>query len=423
MVPQHGRRGSRRRAFLPALLTALASLSLVSACDKVPLLAPSGSVITLFPAALSVPINGEIEIVATVIEQGVTATPPAGGTGGTTTTNQAGAGTPVHNGTVVSFTTTLGRIEPSEARTNNGQVRVKFIASGQSGTATITAFSGGASAKIENLAVGAAAAERITLSASPQNLPSSGGQTVISARVEDESGTGLAGIPVTFQTNTGSLSSATAITNSAGVATTTLTTSGAAEVKATAGSQSGTLTVGIGPRLISSFTASPQATSAGVPVTFTVTAGPTGNIADATIDFGDGSSQALGSFSGTKSVSHPYSAPNIYTARVTARDSLGVTETQTTSVSIGTLPVTLIANLPRTSPNNPITFTVGGTAQAQVREYRWNFSDGTPITTSSGPQTSHAFSQRATYTVRVEVIGLDGNVIASQQTSVVIEGL
>ena len=57
----------------------------------------------------------------------------------------------MQNGTLISFTTTLGRIEPSEARTQNGQVRVKFIPNGQSGPATITAFSGGASGKIENL--------------------------------------------------------------------------------------------------------------------------------------------------------------------------------------------------------------------------------------------------------------------------------
>ena len=133
MVPQHRRRGTRRLAPLPAVLTALASLSLVSACDKVPLLAPSGSVITLFPTAQSVGVNGQVEIVATVIEQGVAATPPTNGNGGgTTTTNQPGAGTPVQNGTLVSFTTTLGRIEPSEARTQNGQVRVRFIASNQS---------------------------------------------------------------------------------------------------------------------------------------------------------------------------------------------------------------------------------------------------------------------------------------------------
>ena len=86
---------------------------------------------------------------ATVIEQGVTATPPANGAA-TTTTGAPGAGTPVQNGTLVSFTATLGRIEPSEARTQNGQVRVRFIASTQSGAATITAFSGGTSGKIEN---------------------------------------------------------------------------------------------------------------------------------------------------------------------------------------------------------------------------------------------------------------------------------
>jgi len=227
MVPQHRARGVRRFASLPAVLTALASLSLATACDKVPLLAPSGSVITLFATAPSVGLNGTTEIVATVIEQGVTATPttpPANGApGGTATTpssGQPGAGTPVQNGTLVSFTTTLGRIEPSEARTNNGQVRVKFIASGQSGAATITAFSGGTSGKIENFFVGAAAAERVTLTASPQNLGPAGGQSQISARVEDTSGAGVVGVPVNFTASTGQLSASTATTDDTGIADT-----------------------------------------------------------------------------------------------------------------------------------------------------------------------------------------------------------
>src|SRR4029079_13474592 len=124
----------------------------------------------------TVPINGDVEIVANVIENGTTqssntpstGTPGTATTGGTTTTTTAGAGTPVQNGTLVSFTTTIGRIEPSEARTSNGQVRVRFFSGGQSGTATITAFAGGASGKLENLKVGAAAVERVVLSASPQ---------------------------------------------------------------------------------------------------------------------------------------------------------------------------------------------------------------------------------------------------------------
>src|SRR5688500_11443093 len=146
MVPQHRRLGVRRLAILPAVLTTVVSLSLVSGCDKVPLLAPNGSVITLFPTSTTIPLNGSTEIVATVIENGVTATPPTPpANGGAATpgasTGSPGAGTPVQNGTLVSFTTTLGKIEPSEARTHNGQVSVRFITGSASGTATITAFS------------------------------------------------------------------------------------------------------------------------------------------------------------------------------------------------------------------------------------------------------------------------------------------
>src|SRR5262245_47156670 len=111
----------RRSALYLSAALAMATLPFSSACDKVPLLAPTGTVITLFPAATTVPIDGQVEIVATVIENGTTATPPSGGgTGGGgasggsgfTSSSNTGAGTPVQNGTVVTFTTTLGRIEP-----------------------------------------------------------------------------------------------------------------------------------------------------------------------------------------------------------------------------------------------------------------------------------------------------------------------
>src|SRR4051812_26786503 len=85
------------------ILTAFAA-----ACDKVPLLAPTGSVISLFATANTVPLNSEIEIVANVIENGTSSssTTPGTTTGtpGTTTTpaaptstTSAGAGTPVQN--------------------------------------------------------------------------------------------------------------------------------------------------------------------------------------------------------------------------------------------------------------------------------------------------------------------------------------
>ena len=82
----------RLRPTLSRALFALVAVALAAtACDKVPLTAPSESTITLFATATSVSATGSTDIVATVIEQ---------------------AGTAVQNGTVVSFTTTLGRIEP-----------------------------------------------------------------------------------------------------------------------------------------------------------------------------------------------------------------------------------------------------------------------------------------------------------------------
>ena len=65
-----------------------------SACDKMPLLAPGGSVITIFPAATTVPLNGQVEIIATVIENGTTQTPtdPGTGNGGTGTRRWHGHG-------------------------------------------------------------------------------------------------------------------------------------------------------------------------------------------------------------------------------------------------------------------------------------------------------------------------------------------
>src|SRR5262245_20112371 len=49
------------------------------------------------------------------------------------------AGTPVPDGTVVQFFTTLGRIE-EQGKTNDGVARVKLVSDTRSGTADITAI-------------------------------------------------------------------------------------------------------------------------------------------------------------------------------------------------------------------------------------------------------------------------------------------
>src|SRR5436309_6475089 len=79
-----------------------------SGCQKVPLLAPTGSTITLTASTTALPVNGTTQLIAQVIEA---------------------SGTPPHTGTQVSFTTTLGTIEPADAQTDaNGRVVVTFKA-------------------------------------------------------------------------------------------------------------------------------------------------------------------------------------------------------------------------------------------------------------------------------------------------------
>ena len=90
----------RRRILL--LGFALAPLAIVFACEKVPLLAPTGSTITLTTTATALSANGTAPVVAQVLEA---------------------SGFPPHSGTHVTFVTTLGQLQPSEGETDvNGQV-------------------------------------------------------------------------------------------------------------------------------------------------------------------------------------------------------------------------------------------------------------------------------------------------------------
>lgn len=420
MVPQHDRRPRRGLTPFIALLTAAVTVSLVSsACDKVPLLAPSGSVITIFPTATTVPSNGSTEIVATVIENGTTAAPSTtGGTGST-----AGAGTPVQNGTLVSFTTTIGRIEPSEARTQNGQVRVKFLANGQSGSATITAFSGGASGKFENLLVGSAAAERVLVSASPQTLGPAGGSSQITARVEDTSGAGLVGVPVTFSTNAGQLSATSVATDDSGVARTTLTTTRESTVTANVAGKTAEITVGLNPRTGLTLTAPTTSISAGQPASFTVGVAGTANVRNVTIDFGDGRDVELGAISGSTTVQHTYTAEGTYTVRAIATEASGFTEQVSTSVTV--LPaqppgVIITASNPSPTVNQIITLTatVSG-ATSTIQQYRWDFGDGTTAVTT-GPQVTKSYAAPGTKVVTVTVV-LASGALGQGQTTVEVK--
>src|SRR5678815_5260506 len=110
-----------RIAHVSALAIVVAMLS--ASCDKVPLLAPTGSTVTLSANASTVATNGTVGLTAFVTES---------------------SGTPVQNGTTVRFTTTLGTVTPADTQTTNGVAVATFNAGANSGIATIHAISGGA---------------------------------------------------------------------------------------------------------------------------------------------------------------------------------------------------------------------------------------------------------------------------------------
>jgi hypothetical protein len=206
-----------------AVLVVLATLT--SACTKVPLLAPSGSIITLLSTTTALPVNGSTDIIAQVIEP---------------------AGTPPQRGTLVSFTTNLGRLQPSEAETDTaGRAVVKFFAGSGSGTATISAISGGVSVVAANavkILVGTAAVGSVRVSANPTLLPAVGGASTITAQALDINGNALSSAQVNFTTTSGTLDQGLVTTDLSGLASTILRTSSNATVTAAIGAQAGSTT-------------------------------------------------------------------------------------------------------------------------------------------------------------------------------------
>ena len=288
---------------------------------------------------------------------------------------------------------------------------MRFISSGQSGTATITAYSGGASGRLENLKVGSAAAERLMVTASPQTLSPSGGTSVISARVEDVSGSGVPGVPVSFATDTGTLSSSSATTDQSGTASVTLTASRPAKVTANVAGKTAEVTIGLNPRTGVTVAGPTTPVSAGVPTTFTIGVAAGSNIRDVTVDFGDGTRQSYGALSGPTTVQHTYRDPGSYNVRATATEASGFTESVSTTVIIlpGQPPGVIVTpsnTRPTINQIITITATVSG-ATSTIQAYEWDFGDGTTARTT-GPQITKSYSTPGTKVIRVTVVQATG---------------
>ena len=400
MIPR-GSASRARRAHATVLAGVLACVA--ASCDKVPLLAPTASTITLAANASVLPVNGSTDVTAIVIES---------------------AGTAVQNGTLVTFTSTLGTLEPFEARTNNGRVTVRFVAGSRSGSATINASSGGAKtvedAEPLTIRIGAAAAGRISVIATPNALPAAGGTAAILAHVFDINGNSLPGVQVGFSldaaaTGSGTLSTASATTDANGEARTTLTTVVDTIVTAAVGgggddtSGSGataSVTVRVNPLPTLSITIDTDSPVEDQPVQFTLTPGTDITIREATIRFGDGASAHLGSIGslGT-TVQHTYKKAGSYTVKVVGTDSRGEDFETSTVVSVAKVApvnVTIKATVPPFKVGQPITFTAELIPVVPATSVHWSFGDNAS-TTTTGLQVSHVYETSGRKVVKATV--------------------
>ncbi len=424
------------------VLATVAGAAFASAgCDKAQLLAPTQSTITVTAATTLLSSSGETDISAVVVEQ---------------------AGTPVQNGTTVRFTTNLGRIDPVEVQTRNGLAATRFFANNSSGVARITAASGAASGGTGNtnvveITVGAAAINTVTLRANPGSVGPTGGVVELIATVVGENGQPLPGVLVTFNADQGTLSSSTGTTGAGGEARANLTTNQQTVASATSGTKTSsnvTITLRAGPIVSLSCVpaagtgncAAVQASASNntATVLFTITR-PTGSstLRTATLDFGDGSSQALGNLAGgTATVTHTYSGPSgtnavAYTATVQATDINSESQSAATTVIVTPKPIIVITPINVTLSASGGTavaggqrweFTAtatgggdGGTGNAAIQTYTWDFGDSSS-TSTSGSTTAHVYSIRTTeqaMTVTVTVRTADGRT-ATGRTEILV---
>lgn len=168
--------------------------------------------------------------------------PPGGGTV-TVTALVLGAGGNRLSNVPINFSTTAGNLSPTFATTDeNGEARVELTTTT---TATVTARAGTVSGSTTVPVSGTTNAPpaRVTLSANPSSVPSSGGTVTLTATVLDANNNRLGNVAVTFSTTAGTLSSTTVLTDANGEARSSLDTSTAASVTARAGQVSGTATI------------------------------------------------------------------------------------------------------------------------------------------------------------------------------------
>jgi hypothetical protein len=266
------------------------------------------------------------------------------------------------------------------------------------------------------------------------------GQASVSARVQNIKGNPLAGVMVTFTTDAGTLSSASVLTGSGGIASTTVTAATSAGITATAGTLTSRTTVASQPVSPPPPTPAPpvpptspgalglsiNASTAAVGSTTVFNANTSGSsgASNITWNFGDGATMTGNS----PTTGHLYAAIGSYPVTATLRDDTG------RSASAGTTATVTAAPPPPTTPTpGPTLHTItaalgcvpsagstvcnatitvdGAPATLQLEELIWFWGDGNMNGAGVKPVVflqNHTYTQRGTYTVMIIAKTSDG---------------
>ena len=340
--------------------------------------------------------------------------------GGSTTITAAVtevAGTPVHDGTVVTFSTTLGAVHPPEAPTARGRASATFTAGDESGTADVLAYSGGAVSETVEVTIGAAAVASVHLTAQPASLPPVGGTTRLVATVLDGAQNPLPNVRVAFAASAGILRDRVVTTDRSGAARTVLATTTAAEVTAAVGETSGTTLISVEPPTAIAITATPARPVVGQVVSFEMTlSNAVRAIRSAAIAFGDGRVLQFGA-AARATVTHTYGTAGGYTVTVTATDVAGHAAAAAIAVEVDQppgIPVSVAASPADPVAGHAVTFSVEVTPPADapaVRDVVIDFGDASRASLGAlfrSRSIAHVYERDGSYIVTVRVLDAAG---------------
>ena len=294
----------------------------------------------------------------------------------------------VADGTVVSFTRTLGNLSAATATTISGVATVTLTAGTTAGTSTVTATTADGATDSVNVTFVAGAVNTVTVSATPGTVEADGTST-IKATATDAYGNRVSGNTVAFTVVNGTLSASSAVTD-AGIATVTYTApdtvpAGGTDTVTATSSNNKTGTVNI--------------TVTAVPVgSVTVTAGSSTIVADgadSTVIRATVTNTAGGNVEDGTTVSFTTTAGTLSAATSTTVNGVA-TVTLTSATDLGT--ATIKATCSGVNASTTVTFIAGAVKTVTVLATPDNLS-------ADGASTS---------TIKATVTDADSNVVSGE---------